>query len=141
MLVVAGNLPCQGGAYALLIRLNEPLQLDIPRFRGHSLAPGLYAYCGSAYGPGGIRARVSRHLRTGKSTRWHIDRLTAAGKIQQIAIRPGGQECALVGKILASGGTVALPGFGSSDCRQCPAHLLELPPTYDLRRFDFFEVV
>jgi Uri superfamily endonuclease len=40
------------------------------------LPAGRYLYCGSAKGPGGLKARLSRHMRRGKSVRWHIDRLT-----------------------------------------------------------------
>jgi Uri superfamily endonuclease len=123
----APELPREGGAYVLLIHLDRKLYLHIPAFRGKSLAPGLYAYCGSAYGPGGIRARVSRHLRTDKTMRWHVDRLTAAGRIEQAGIRVAGRECDLVTELLANGGSAALPKFGSSDCRTCPAHLLRLP--------------
>lgn len=122
----AADLPREGGAYALLVRLDEPLQLDIPRFRGHSLMPGYYAYCGSAYGPGGIRARVSRHLRADKPKRWHVDRLTASGSILQAGVVVSGHECKLAAAILSLGGSVVLPGFGSSDCRRCTTHLVGL---------------
>lgn len=41
---------------------------------------------------------------------------------------PGRRECAIVAAIGALPGvTVPAPGFGSSDCRVCPAHLLLLP--------------
>lgn len=136
----AVDLPRDAGAYVLLIRLDERLPLDIPAFRGMSLAPGLYAYCGSAYGPGGIRARVSRHLRAGKSMRWHVDRLTAAGRVERAGIRIGGRECDLVIKLLADGGSPALPKFGSSDCRTCPAHLLRVPDDKSLPT-DIFDLV
>lgn len=131
---VVGELPREAGAYVLLIRLEGRLPLDIPAFRGKSLAPGLYAYCGSAYGPGGIRARVSRHLRNDKPMRWHVDRLTAAGHIVQVGILVAGRECDLVAGLLARDGSPALPGFGSSDCNRCPAHLLNLPLQIDLDR-------
>lgn len=124
---VAAELPRDAGAYVLLIRLEARLPLDIPAFRGKSLMPGLYAYCGSAYGPGGVRARLSRHLRACKPLRWHVDRLTAAGRVEQAGIRIGGRECDLVGEWLARGGLAVLPGFGSSDCRTCAAHLLHMP--------------
>jgi len=39
---------------------------------------------------------------------------------------PGGRECRLVADLLASGATIPLPGFGSSDCRGCQAHLVRL---------------
>lgn len=122
----AAKLPREGGAYALLIRLDEPLQLDIPKFKGADLMPGSYVYCGSAYGPGGIRARVSRHLRTCKPMRWHVDRLTANGRVLQAGVVASGQECELVAEILSRGGIIALPGFGSSDCTSCAAHLVRL---------------
>jgi Uri superfamily endonuclease len=129
---VAAELPREAGAYVLLIHLEGRLSLDMPAFRGKSLSPGLYAYCGSAYGPGGIRARVSRHLRASKPMRWHVDRLTAAGRVERIGIRIGGRECDLAGELLARGVLAVLPGFGSSDCRTCPAHLLRLPDDNNL---------
>lgn len=124
---VAVDLPRTGGAYVLLICLKERLALEIPAFRDKTLEPGHYAYCGSAYGPGGIRARVSRHLRADKSMRWHVDRLTAAGRLLQIGVRVSGRECDLVAELQRRGGLMALSGFGSSDCAKCAAHLVHLP--------------
>ncbi len=119
------------GAYLLVIDLDAPLALDVPRGRAATLAAGRYGYCGSAYGPGGIRARVSRHLRQLKAIRWHIDRLTAAGRIVAVQAEPGGDECALMDSLRALPGvTIPLPGFGSSDCRRCPSHLAALPPDF-----------
>jgi len=134
------ELPRDAGAYVLLIHLDNQLPLDLPAFLGKSLAPGLYGYAGSAFGPGGIRARVSRHLRRGKPMRWHVDHLTLAGRVRQAGIRIGGRECDLVGELLARGGRAVLPGFGSSDCRRCPAHLLRMP---DNKRFpeEIFDLV
>ena len=42
---------------------------------------------------------------------------------------PGGHECGLIerGRALP-GASVPIPGFGSSDCRSCAAHLLAVPP-------------
>ena len=120
------------GAYLLLIELTAPLALDIPRLGAATLRPGRYAYGGSAYGPGGLRARIGRHLRAHKARRWHVDRLTAAGRVVGIRAVPGGRECALVRDVLASPGvSVPVPGFGSSDCRACPAHLVMLPERFD----------
>lgn len=133
----AGELPAAAGAYVLLIRLEAPLSLDMPAFRGKSLVPGLYAYCGSAYGPGGLRARVSRHLCAAKPMRWHVDRLTAVGRIERVDMRIGGRECDLAGELLTAGGSAVLPGFGSSDCRACPAHLLRLPEGEEFRSGPF----
>jgi aminocarboxymuconate-semialdehyde decarboxylase len=120
----AAAIPARGGAYVLVIALDRPLP------RGGGLAPGLYAYAGSAWGPGGLRARIGRHLRRAKAMRWHIDRLTAYGRITTILALAGGDECALMDRLLAiAGTTVPVRGFGSSDCRNCPAHLALLPAT------------
>jgi len=135
-----GELPREAGAYVLLINLGGPLSLDMPAFRGKSLASGLYGYCGSAFGPGGIRARVSRHLRGDKPMRWHVDRLTVAGRVEQAGIRIGGRECDLAGELLARGCMAVLPGFGSSDCRGCPAHLLRMPDDNSLPK-EIFDLV
>jgi Uri superfamily endonuclease len=135
-----GELPREAGAYVLLINLGGPLSLDMPAFRGKSLAPGLYGYCGSAFGPGGIRARVSRHLRGDKPMRWHVDRLTVAGRVEQAGIHIGGRECDLAGELLARGCMAVLPGFGSSDCRGCPAHLLRMPDDNSLPK-EIFDLV
>lgn len=121
------TLPAEGGAYVLLVRLDRTVALDIKTFAGATLPAGRYAYCGNAYGPGGIRARVARHLKRDKALRWHVDHLTTAGRIEQVAVCPGGRECDLVQEILTGGGCAVVPGFGSSDCRRCSAHLLLIP--------------
>lgn len=118
--------PAAPGAYILWIRLDAALTLDIPRFAGRILEPGLYAYCGSAHGPGGLRARVAHHLDPGRARHWHVDRLTAAGTVQHVECRLGGCECDLAAALLARGARVPIRGFGSSDCRRCPSHLLRL---------------
>jgi len=56
------HLPKEAGAYLLLIDLDKALSGTI-RHRAFTLPPGLYFYAGSARGPGGIAARVARHLR------------------------------------------------------------------------------
>ncbi len=123
----AASLPAAPGAYLLLAQLAVPLSLRIRTLPPVVLAAGRYVYAGSARGPGGIRARVGRHLRHGKRPHWHIDYLTeAAAGLQAIAV-PDGDECALIGALLAAGGCeVAVAGFGSSDCRACNGHLLRL---------------
>ncbi len=129
---MAEPLPYEPGAYLLLIELAVPLALEIPRLGAATLAAGRYAYGGSAYGPGGLRARIGRHLRSDKSPRWHVDRLTAAGRVIGVRAVPGGRECALVRDLLEMPGTsVPVPGFGSSDCRACPAHLIMLPAGFE----------
>jgi Uri superfamily endonuclease len=120
-------LPGDSGAYALVIRLRSAFRGDVGALGSVALPAGAYAYLGSANGLGGIAARVGRHLRKEKPLHWHVDRLTAAGTVSEVATWPGGTECALVAALEASA-RVSIPvgGFGSSDCRTCRAHLLRL---------------
>lgn len=120
-------IPAAGGAYAILVRLRIPWRPGIRTLADRTLPAGLYTYCGSAHGPGGLRARVVRHLRPNKTVHWHVDRLTAAARIEGVAVSIGGSECDLVSAFMARGATIVLPGFGSSDCRRCPAHLMMMP--------------
>jgi len=122
--------PAEPGAYTLAITLGAPLALTIPRFAGRRLGAGLYVYAGSAHGPGGLRARLGRHLKRQKARRWHVDHLTAvATDVHALAVLEA-RECDLLVHLLAGGGfSVPLPGFGASDCRTCPTHLLHWSPT------------
>jgi Uri superfamily endonuclease len=114
------------GAYLLLVTLPTPLRVALPNRPQATLPPGRYLYAGSANGPGGLHARLARHLRADKKPHWHIDRLTAAGTLQGAWIIPNGNECAIVATLAHL--PVPLPGFGSTDCRRCPSHLLAWPP-------------
>jgi Uri superfamily endonuclease len=116
------------GAYLLVVALSQALALPRPTLKSARFEPGVYLYAGSALGPGGIRARILRHARKNKRRHWHIDHLTEAGTLTAAFALPGMGECEIVGSLLALPGvTVPVPGFGSSDCRACPAHLLMAP--------------
>lgn len=76
-IVAFDHLPAVAGAYGLLLRLMTPIQAPTRRFPSAVLTPGTFLYAGSAYGPGGIAARVRRHTRRNKVRHWHIDRCAA----------------------------------------------------------------
>lgn len=119
-------LPAAPGAYLLVIDLPRPMIVQRPGTA--TLDEGRYLYAGSARGPGGIRARVRRHLKGAKAIRWHVDRLTNMAGAAAVIAYAGGNECDLTAAALRlAGASVPAPGFGSSDCRRCPAHLLRIP--------------
>jgi Uri superfamily endonuclease len=123
------NLPSRAGTYILLLRLARPATLSIGRLGRYDLPTGLYAYCGSARGPGGLRARINRHLREEKSPHWHIDALTALAPVVELGWIESTErlECVWAQKLSALPHVwIPIPGFGSSDCA-CRAHLLALP--------------
>lgn len=122
----AADIPAGAGAYVLLIDLAKSIEVAI-RGRGPcALRAGRYLYCGSARGPGGLKARIARHMRRGKPVRWHVDHLTERGAVRGAWIFPGGVECALATRL--SHLPAPIPGFGSSDCRRCASHLFAWPP-------------
>jgi len=123
--------PSVPGAYILQIDLSEPVLVRIARKQYIELSAGRYFYCGSANGPGGLRSRLARHMRQGKTVHWHIDQLTERGTVTGIWIVRNGQECDLVAMLAPL--PMPVPGFGSSDCSCCLSHLLYLPSISSMR--------
>lgn len=118
-------LPAVPGAYVLLLELHAAVACAVAG--QHCRIPaGTYGYCGNARGPGGIRARGLRHLTATGRPRWHIDQLAPHAARRGLLTVPGGDQCDLVETLLAAGGRVAAPGFGSTDCRRCRSHLVAL---------------
>ena len=116
----ASEAPATLGAYVLALRLDAPLDVRVGKIVA-TLPTGDYLYCGSARGPGGLRARLARHMRSQKRAHWHIDQITAVATVLGAFVDEDGDECALNAAL----GDLPIPvaGFGSSDCRRCAAHL------------------
>jgi len=126
------------GTYALFFWLDQPLGLEVGRLGRVILPAGWLVYVGSALGPGGLRARLRRHLAPTKRVHWHIDALTLAHPPDDWLAQADGErhECDWVQMLAAHPrASVPVPGFGSSDCRRgCPAHLIAFPAEVDPRR-------
>ncbi len=122
------GIPPRPGAYVLAIRLSAPVEITAGGLPPASLLPGWYAYAGSARGPGGLAARIRRHVSPDKRPRWHVDALTLSATQVVAFAFPDESECRLLDRLLGlPGAAVPLPGFGASDCAACPAHLVALP--------------
>ena len=123
-------LPSDPGTYALLLHSPEPVSLQVGRLGGFRLSAGSYVYVGSALGPGGIRARVSRHLRDSRRRHWHIDALLHECIVEGVCwvVTDARLECAWVRSLLTlEGASAPIARFGSSDCsNRCPSHLVKL---------------
>ena len=123
--------PKASGVYVLIFKLEAPLEIQVGRLGRQTLPAGHVLYVGSAFGPGGLRARLARHLKSQKRKHWHIDALTST-------ISPAAYLCDASGSRLECqwaqhlanlpGAVIPVPGFGSSDCRSgCAAHLIAFP--------------
>lgn len=128
-MLAAANLPVEPGAYALVMRCDSAGRVVVGRLGEMALQPGWYVYTGSALGPGGLAARLGRHMRPLVSTHWHIDYLRPVVHLAAVLYAVGGErrECDWA-RLAATlpGAQLPLRGFGSSDCA-CSAHLVFAP--------------
>ena len=112
-----------GGTYALLLSLARCTEIEVGSLGRFPFPKGYYVYLGSALG--GLRARLSRHLRRDKMLRWHIDYLAVRGEIVEIWWQVGQEkrECHWAAVVRnAPAASQPVPHFGCSDCR-CASHL------------------
>lgn len=123
--IALGGIHRQAGTYALLLRARQNLALQIGRCGQLAIQPGCYVYIGSAFGPGGVRARVQHHCHVAAKPHWHVDYLRQVTEVEAVWYSHDLQRqehswAATVGSL--RGAALPLPGFGASDC-SCPAHL------------------
>jgi len=91
-----------------------------------TFAKGLYAYIGSAKGPGGVKARLCRHLKGKGKTHWHIDYLRkhaipvaysySCKQTEYETVKKCGEKLEPV-----------IEGFGASDDPKNKSHLFKCP--------------
>ncbi|MGD8848823.1 MAG: GIY-YIG nuclease family protein, partial [Anaerolineales bacterium] len=120
--------PSAPGQYLLLLHLDHLSVLEIGKMGTFSFPPGTLIYIGSAYGPGGLSARLTRHLRPAnqKKPHWHIDHLLSAATIHGIgwSLEPQHNECDWSAS-LDEFGSRWPRRFGASDCH-CEGHLIQV---------------
>ncbi len=130
-LLSSDDIPYEGGSYALFLFLESSVSLAVGQLGQFYFPAGEYVYFGSALGPGGLKARLSRHLRGKGSVHWHLDYLRSLAIVVGYCYKIISKrlECDWSQMVTSLPGvTVPAPGFGASDCRAgCPAHLFRLP--------------
>ena len=113
------------GTYALILVSDSHDIIQVGRLGPLQLKPGFYIYVGSAFGPGGLKARISHHKRLSKHHRWHVDYLRAETRLQGVwyTYDPVHREHQWAEVMLQMKDTsIPLGSFGSSDC-SCRSHL------------------
>jgi len=127
------NIP-KHGTYTLIIFFPFEKWISIGKIGTQRFPRGYYAYTGSALGKGALslEGRIRRHLRKGKTKKWHIDFFTADKDVKlisaMIAATNERAECE-INQYLSEKMHAAIPvsRFGSSDCkRRCRSHLIYL---------------
>ncbi len=133
---MASLLKAKPGTYAFILRSHLTARIQIGRWGQMDIKPGYYLYVGSAFGPGGVKARVLRHCRSTKSSHWHIDYLRSC-------LQPRGAWYSYEARHLehqwaevlgAMSTMVPIQGFGCSDCK-CYTHLFHTIRVPDFTQF------
>jgi Uri superfamily endonuclease len=112
------------GSYILLIALPKEQTITIGSLKAVHFSGGYYAYVGSAMG--GIKSRLSHHLKGSKKHHWHIDYFLEKAYLNGIILCQSQTkvECTIAQALTHQFDCV--PGFGSSDCK-CNSHLFFAP--------------
>jgi Uri superfamily endonuclease len=112
------DLPEDKGTYILMAFVAQMKRLEIGKLGSFDIVPGYYAYVGSAFGTGGLRARLGHHLESTAAPHWHIDYLLGVAEPVEIWCTTVNQKLEhhwadLLARAPAF--RVPIPRFGSSD--------------------------
>ena len=125
------------GTYALILASSSERWIKIGKLGKFLVQPGYYVYAGSAFGPGGLKARIAHHARISQRPHWHIDYLRSNLLLDEVwysydSARNEHQWADTFGGL--KGATLPIAGFGASDC-SCNSHLLLFSTRPSVRRF------
>ena len=112
------DLPDEKGTYVLVASVPQMKRIGIGRLGEFEIVPGFYAYVGSAFGSGGLRARIGHHLESAASPHWHIDYLLQVAEPVEVWYATAAQKlehhwAEFMEK--APQFRIPIPRFGSSD--------------------------
>src|SRR6266851_1167960 len=115
---IAMDLPKAKGTYVLIASVAQMKRLEIGRLGAYDIVPGFYAYVGSAFGAGGLGARLAHHLESTAPPHWHVDYLLGVAEPVEVWYTTANQRlehhwAELLEK--APHFRVPIPRFGSSD--------------------------
>ena len=131
------NIESGTGTYVLILHAEHERTIRIGRLGYLQVVPGFYLYVGSAFGPGGLAARVAHHRKPSHRPHWHIDYLRPFLHVCDVwyCYHPVRREHTWAATINGLADlSVPLRGFGSSDC-SCEAHLFYTSLTPKFRAF------
>ena len=114
----------QPGTYCLLFHARQAASVQVGRLGRLDIECGYYFYIGSAFGPGGVRARVRHHAAISHRPHWHLDYIRPALHLQTVwySIDSTRYEHRWADNLRHTLSlTIPLIGLGASDCA-CDSH-------------------
>ncbi len=110
-----------GGTYVVIFFLATAATVTVGALGTFDFPAGYYGYVGSAFGPGGVRARTGRHRRRDIARKkWNIDHMKPTFRAIEVwwTNDPIRRECSWSAALAATPGfDCPAAGFGSHDCR------------------------
>ncbi len=112
------------GTYAIIYHCPRQVRILVGSLGELRFNKGYYIYVGSAFGPGGVRARVMRHQQHQEKQHWHVDYLSEKMTFVEAWYTHDTRRLEHAwAELFGRGQCFAYPrGFGSSDCK-CYSHL------------------
>jgi Uri superfamily endonuclease len=83
----ASRFDARPGTYALVLSSEKRKAIQVGKLGTLHVQPGFYVYVGSAFGPGGVRARLAHHMSLAKHPHWHIDYLRMHTTLKEVWYR------------------------------------------------------
>ena len=116
--MTAMDLPDKKGTYVLIASVPQMKRIEVGQLGEFDVVPGFYAYVGSAFGTGGLCARIGHHLESTAAPHWHIDYLLQVARPVEIWYTTAGRKlehhwAELLEK--APGFRIPIARFGASD--------------------------
>ena len=117
------------GVYQIRLTVDKKCRIPIGKLDEFTFPEGQYVYTGRA--GKNLTQRISRHKRSDKKCFWHIDYLLSNKCVRILDINVvslnSDDECIENKKLLKGRASIAVKGFGATDCKHnCGAHLLFL---------------
>jgi Uri superfamily endonuclease len=128
--------PEEKGTYILIASVAQVKCIEIGSLGRCEVIPGFYAYVGSAFGFGGLQARIGHHLESTAAPHWHIDYLLEHAVLMEVWVTTANRKLEHKWAQLleeAPQFRAPIPRFGSSDYhRSRSSHLFyaKRPPSF-----------
>ena len=118
------DIPALRGAYLLVFKSDTTESIAVGRMGLLEMVTGYYLYVGSAFGSGGLRARVRHHCGVSQRPHWHLDYIRPRLSLHTVwySTEAHRLEHAWADSMYYTMQMpIPMPGLGATDCK-CNSH-------------------